>query len=68
MRIVCISDTHHRYAELRLLPGDVLVYAGDYSMRGHVTETDAFLTWFADQPHRHKVVIAGNHNFSVTTW
>ena len=62
MDIVCISDTHNRHAELQLPPGDVLVHAGDYSMQGHVAETEAFLSWFAAQPHRHKVFIAGNHD------
>ena len=63
MKIVCISDTHNRHAELRLPLGDVLIHAGDYSMRGHVAETEAFLGWFAAQPHPHKIFIAGNHDF-----
>ncbi|WP_407571633.1 metallophosphatase domain-containing protein [Deinococcus altitudinis] len=63
MKIVCISDTHNRHVELRLPPGDVLIHAGDYSMRGHVAETEAFLSWFANQPHRQKVFIAGNHDW-----
>lgn len=63
MRIVCISDTHNRHAELRLPEGDVLIHAGDYSMQGHVAETESFLDWFAAQPHRHKIFIAGNHDF-----
>lgn len=63
MKIICISDTHNRHTELHLPPGDMLIHAGDYSMRGHVAETEAFLSWFAAQPHRHKVFIAGNHDF-----
>ena len=63
VKIVCISDTHNRHTELRLPPGDVLIHAGDYSMRGHVVETEAFLSCFAAQPHQHKIFIAGNHDF-----
>ena len=63
MKIVCISDTHNRHAELRLPPSDVLVHAGDYSMRGHDAETEVFLNWFAAQPHQHKIFSAGNHDF-----
>ncbi|WP_407543521.1 metallophosphatase domain-containing protein (plasmid) [Deinococcus radiomollis] len=63
MKIVCISDTHNQHSLLTLPPGDVLIHAGDYSMQGHVAETETFLTWFAAQPHRHKVFIAGNHDF-----
>jgi 3',5'-cyclic AMP phosphodiesterase CpdA len=44
MKFVCISDTHNQHAELRLPPGDMLIHAGDYSMRGHVAETEAFLS------------------------
>ncbi|THF69328.1 metallophosphoesterase [Deinococcus sp. Arct2-2] len=63
MKIVCISDTHNLHDTVVVPDGDVLVHAGDYSMQGHVAETQAFLTWFASQPHRHKVFVAGNHDF-----
>ncbi|GEM48414.1 metallophosphatase domain-containing protein [Deinococcus cellulosilyticus] len=63
MKIVCISDTHNQHDLLKLPSGDVLIHAGDFSMRGHVAETQAFLTWFAAQPHPHKIFIAGNHDF-----
>jgi hypothetical protein len=52
MKIVCLSDSHDRHAELRLPPGDVLIHAGDCWMQGHVAETQVFLDWFAAQPHR----------------
>ncbi|WP_189006828.1 metallophosphatase domain-containing protein [Deinococcus roseus] len=63
MKIVCISDTHNQHDQLQLPHSDVLIHAGDFSMRGHVAETQAFLTWFAAQPHPHKIFIAGNHDF-----
>ncbi|GGR29313.1 metallophosphatase domain-containing protein [Deinococcus ruber] len=63
MNIVCISDTHKQHARLRVPAGDVLVHAGDVSLRGTAAEIQDFLTWFAAQPHRHKVFIAGNHDF-----
>ena len=67
MRLVCISDTHDRHEHLSLPPGDVLIHAGDYSMRGQVAEAEAFLAWFAAQPHQHKIMIAGNHDFLFET-
>lgn len=63
MRLVFISDTHLKHQQIVLPPGDVLVHAGDCTMRGSVGEVQTFLDWFAAQPHPHKVLIAGNHDF-----
>lgn len=63
MRLVCISDTHGRHQEVKLPRGDVLVHAGDFTERGEPYEAASFLPWLARQPHRHKVFIAGNHEF-----
>ncbi|KAH8838858.1 hypothetical protein MCOR27_010049 [Pyricularia oryzae] len=46
----------------QLPPGDSLVHAGDLSQYGTLAEIQAQLTWLAAQPHRHKVVVAGNHD------
>jgi Icc-related predicted phosphoesterase len=62
VRIVCISDTHLRKAEVP--DGDVLVHAGDFTMRGHLLEVESFNRWLERWPHPHKVVIAGNHDFA----
>ncbi len=63
MRIVCISDTHGLARVTAIPPGDVLVHAGDLTMRGTEEELEAEFAWLASQPHRHKVVIAGNHDW-----
>lgn len=63
MRIVCLSDTHGLHDQVKVPDGDLLLHAGDFSSRGEVHQVRAFLEWFADQPHRHKVFIAGNHDF-----
>lgn len=66
VRLVCISDTHSQHERLGTLPeGDVLLHAGDLSKRGTEAEIRAFSAWFAAQPHPHKVVIAGNHDFAL---
>jgi Icc-related predicted phosphoesterase len=65
VRLVCISDTHSQHHRLGTLPeGDVLVHAGDVSRRGGEAEIRAFAEWFASQPHRHKIMVAGNHDFA----
>lgn len=63
MRIVLISDTHGLHESVDVPPGDLLVHAGDLTKVGEVEEVEAFARWFAALPHRHKVVVAGNHDF-----
>lgn len=64
VRIVCISDTHTYHESVDLPHGDILVHAGDFTFRGREEEVRAFGKWFRAQPHKHKVVIAGNHDLS----
>ena len=63
MRLVCVSDTHGLHAHVQPPDGDVLVHAGDWSRRGELPELRAFDAWLGTLPHRHKIVIAGNHDF-----
>jgi len=43
--------------------GDLLVHAGDFTRQGTLREVAAFAEWLRSLPHRHKVVVAGNHDF-----
>lgn len=64
MRLVCISDTHSLHEEIKDLPaGDVLIHAGDCTGAGTLRRGFDFVDWFAAQRHRHKILIAGNHDF-----
>ncbi len=45
--------------------GDLLIVAGDFTKRGRRDEIAAFDCWLGTQPHRHKVVVAGNHDFGL---
>ena len=63
MKIVLISDSHGQHHALDLPLGDMLVHAGDFSRSGRPHEAQDFLAWFSRQPHRHKVFVAGNHDF-----
>ena len=65
MRIVLISDTHNQHSKITLPEGDVLIHAGDVSGGGTKKEIVDFLSWFSSQPHKHKVFIAGNHDFFI---
>jgi Icc-related predicted phosphoesterase len=62
MRIVCISDTHLQ--AVAVPEGDLLVHAGDFTMRGTLAEVALFNRWLGALPHPHKVVVAGNHDFA----
>ncbi len=63
MKLVCISDTHMSHRGFSLPPGDVLIHAGDATSTGTPDEVERFLRWFAAQPHPHKILIAGNHDW-----
>lgn len=69
LRIVCISDMHgwakidaNGKSVIDIPDGDVLVCAGDIFSHGHGREIKAFDLFLATLPHRHKIVIAGNHD------
>jgi len=65
MKIVCISDTHNQHDQLTLPEGDVLIHAGDWTGTGTQKQVIDFIRWFADQPHKHKILIAGNHEVTL---
>ena len=64
MRLVCVADTHLYDEALGELPeGDVLIHAGDLLRSGRLVELEYAAQWLEAQPHRHKVVVAGNHDW-----
>ena len=65
MRLVCISDTHNQHDQLDVPNGDVLIHAGDWTGTGTQKQVISFIRWFANQPHKHKVLIAGNHEVTL---
>jgi Icc-related predicted phosphoesterase len=65
MRIVCLADTHELHRQLIVPPGDLLLYAGDFTFFSRRRSMiDDFNDWLGELPHRHKVVIYGNHEFA----
>jgi Icc-related predicted phosphoesterase len=63
MKVVMISDTHMQHKALTMPEGDILIHAGDWTHRGEEILTIEFLKWFNAQNYKHKVFIAGNHDF-----
>lgn len=60
VKVVCISDTHNTKPDIP--SGDLLLHAGDLTEWGTFDEIQDQLHWLNSQPHRHKIIIAGNHD------
>lgn len=67
MRVVCISDTHELHRKITVPDGDLLIHAGDITWTGAPRAVNDFVDWFINQPHKHKIFIAGNHDFYFQT-
>ncbi len=64
MRIVAVADTHTFQGDLRQIPdGDVFLHAGDLCRGGRLDELRTVAAWLRTLPHRHKIVVAGNHDW-----
>jgi len=64
VRIVAVADTHLFHHDLAVPEGDVFVHAGDMCRIGDLAELRATADWINALPHRHKVVVAGNHDWA----
>ena len=63
-RIVTISDTHSRHSKISPMPeGDILIHSGDATERGGIDEIAAFNEWLGALPYKHKIFVAGNHDW-----
>jgi len=62
MKLVLMSDTHGK-RPLTVPDGDVLIHAGDLSMMGTLGQLQSSIRWLDSLPHKHKIVIAGNHDW-----
>lgn len=62
MRIVCISDTHELHHELIVPPGEILIHAGDICHMSSARKLSEFNAWLGSLPHRHKIIVPGNHD------
>lgn len=68
LRFVCLSDTHSKLSpkdvesKYFIPPGDILLHAGDFTMKGGALEIETFNEYLGKLPHKKKVIIAGNHD------
>ncbi|RSL17694.1 Icc-related predicted phosphoesterase [Edaphobacter aggregans] len=64
MVLVLFGDTHELHREVEVPAGDILICVGDFTMfsRSFSAIVD-FNEWLGELPHRHKIVVPGNHEF-----
>ena len=69
LKVVAISDTHSMHGKVDIPDGDVLIHAGDFT--GHLAhqERDLLLlnNWLGTLPHKHKLLVPGNHDKILET-
>ncbi len=65
MKIVAISDTHSFHERYKVPDGDVFIHAGDFCNWGKIEEVIKFAMWVQSLPHRHKLILPGNHDMAV---
>jgi predicted phosphohydrolase len=65
VRVVVLSDTHNKHDKFEVPDGDILLHCGDFTFHGTQREIRAFNEWLGTLPHRHKFVIAGNHELTL---
>lgn len=71
--VVVISDTHGMHRELShprtgdMPEGDILIHCGDMVQRSDkLADFEDFNRWLGSLPYKHKVVIAGNHEYAFS--
>lgn len=68
LKVVFISDTHSLARDLVVPDGDVLVHCGDLAGNGRIDELMQQLEWLSRFPHKHKILVAGNHDELFEQW
>jgi Icc-related predicted phosphoesterase len=61
-----MSDSHNQHRRLpKPVPdGDVFIHAGDFGCLGKEGDVRDFGSWVRRLPHKHKIIIAGNHDMT----
>jgi 3',5'-cyclic AMP phosphodiesterase CpdA len=60
--VVLVSDTHEQHRTISVPYGDVLIHAGDFTYFNRAARVvEDFNAWLSELPHKHKIVIPGNH-------
>ena len=67
LTLVVLSDTHVLHRDLDVPDADILVHAGDFTLFSLFSRSNRsiadFDKWLGELPHRHKIVVPGNHEY-----
>jgi len=64
---ITISDTHGMHRRIEVPNADILIIAGDITGHGRLRELEDLNDWLGELPHKHKIIIAGNHDWCFET-
>ena len=62
-RLVFMSDTHNFNHRVKVPEGDIIIHSGDATFAGSIEEISDFAVWYRSLPHKHKIFVAGNHDW-----
>jgi len=62
MELTAFSDSHTRHKNVHVPDGDILIFAGDISNCRNRQDVEDFNSFLKTLPHKHKIVIGGNHD------
>lgn len=69
MKVTLLSDTHgyHRYLTdyFDQNYSDLIIHCGDFTNNSRTEEILDFLRWYRDLPSTHKILIPGNHEYTL---
>lgn len=62
-KVILTSDTHGQHRDLNVPPCDFFIHCGDITNEGEPHIKKDFFKWIANLPARHKIFVAGNHDY-----
>lgn len=65
MKLALLSDTHAAQGRIHIPPADVLIFAGDMTHCRTARDIANFNDFLDSLPHKHKIVIGGNHDLRL---
>lgn len=68
MRLVVTSDTHFDFPASFIPDGDVFLHCGDLMYTGYQDEWQGRLASLAALPHKHKILVPGNHDLHIQNY
>lgn len=65
MKICTFSDSHTMHQQVAIPEGDILIFAGDMNNCRNMQDVAAFNSFLGTLPHKHKIVVGGNHDHQL---